>query len=165
MWIFVHNIPLRQSVVQVFESFYRWQRAPFWSAFCFSITAVNDKKNGSCFLPGSDAWSAENLTKRNNWPAFLKCKKRKWLLLINCPPHPPPDLYKHRHKNDHFIISFYLRLLGHDKLSPMCNGWQFWIPVPWTKDEVKVAPGLNNAHTKSHLSCNHQVKMYNRKTK
>ena len=92
--------------------------------------------------PGSNVLSTGKLTKRYDWPIALKCKSRLavaqlqedascwWTLSLH------PDYVQIRMKMT--ILLFYIfwrngfimgiialySLLGHDKLHPMCNGWQ-----------------------------------------
>ena len=79
--VYLFIMPLWKSVVGIFESFYWWLRAPFLSAFCFSMTTVNELKNGSCILPGSispgsDILSRGKWTKHYDWLSSLKCKSQ-----------------------------------------------------------------------------------------
>ena len=138
-YMYLSNIPVK-SVVRVFEPF-DWQpRALFSSAFCFGLTAANKLKNGSCILPGNVSPGKDIYCEKTNqtlWLAhFFKTQKpsgcgtttRKCQLLMDT-LSLPMDTHMRRHKNDHWIILFYLHTLaywfhpGHDSVIQSTSVW------------------------------------------
>ena len=138
---YLSNISLWKSVVWVFESFYWWMRVLFPSAVHFSMTSVNELKNGSCILErnvlaGSEVLSAWKGTKRYTWPVFLKCTSRLavaqtqenagcWQTLSL-----PPDTRTHRHENNQFTYLFYLHFWRNNFIIGVIQSAWSWSITP-----------------------------------
>ena len=109
------------SALRDFESFDWWAWAPFLSAFCLSMIAANELKNGSCILPGSISAESEvlrvgKMNQAQRLARFLKMEKligcgittRKCQLLVgSLPPPRHTQAYMHETENDTLISIFW----------------------------------------------------------